>query len=74
MLKNLCQKHHLYYRGERCPLCESERIESYASKFGKYGREDTEPKERNDREIEKKDLERLLDKFGATDKKKGRNA
>ena len=28
-MKNFCEKHHLTYRGQRCPACEKERIASF---------------------------------------------
>ena len=74
MTKKLCPTHHLYYTGERCPLCESERIESYASKFGKYGNntvDDKQQKAEKERDINEEDLERLINKYGA--KKKIKN-
>ena len=28
-MKNFCEKHHLGYNGDRCPMCEKERIASF---------------------------------------------
>ena len=28
-MRNLCEKHHLTYIGDRCPMCEKERIASF---------------------------------------------
>ena len=28
-MNNFCEKHHLVYRGNRCPMCEKERITSF---------------------------------------------
>ena len=73
MTKKLCPTHHLYYNGERCPLCESERIENYASKFGKYGNgtvDDKQQKAEKERDINEEDLERLINKYGAKKNKK----
>ena len=28
-MKNFCEKHHLSYIGNRCPICEKERISSF---------------------------------------------
>lgn len=28
-MKNFCEKHHLSYTGNRCPMCEKERIASF---------------------------------------------
>ena len=55
--KNFCQTHHFYYNGNKCPLCEKERIDNMASRFVKP------EKVENDREINEHDLEMLVGKF-----------
>lgn len=59
MDKNYCPTHHLYYTGQECPLCASERVNGYAKKFS------SKPKEEKviEKEISEEDLNKLKDKF-----------
>ena len=58
--KNYCPIHHLYYTGNECPMCLKERLDYYNKK---YGTKKQEEKPEVDREINKNDINRLLDKF-----------
>lgn len=62
--KNYCETHHFYYRGVKCPLCESERIQKMADKYSKkinVGKPKKE--EREIREATVDDIQKLIDKF-----------
>ena len=67
--KNFCPTHHLYYKGNVCPLCEKERIDHMAKKFGKkemqaiVGDDFTKNEKKYRKEITESDLERLVQKF-----------
>ena len=61
MDKKLCEIHHLYYRGNVCPICDEERIAKLSKKYC-----DNKPnvkKEKQDREINEDDIARLIEKF-----------
>lgn len=57
-MKNLCETHRVYYRGEKCPYCEQERIEKLSKTFVKEKKTVKE-----DREIDENDIARLIEKF-----------
>lgn len=57
-MKKLCETHRVYYRGEKCPYCEQERIEKLTKTFVK----EEKPKDK-DREINEDDIARLIEKF-----------
>lgn len=57
-MKKLCEIHRVYYRGEKCPYCEQERIEKLTKTFVK----EEKPKDK-DREINEDDIARLIEKF-----------
>ena len=58
--KTLCPIHSFYYTGSKCPLCEKERIDRYANKYAKA---DMVRHDKEDREINEADLDRLVNKF-----------
>ena len=60
MEKKLCQIHHLFYKGEECPLCRQERIERYSSKY----KEPAKPI-KEDKGITEEYLQRLKEKFNS---------
>lgn len=60
--KSYCATHHFYYKGDKCPLCEKERIDSMAKKYKEQVQEEVKPV-KNDRPINHDDLERLINKF-----------
>lgn len=67
MDKKFCATHHLYYRGNECPLCLSERISYYDRKYNNTDKgcddEKDKVKEKKDREINDDDLSKLVNKF-----------
>lgn len=60
--KTLCELHHFYYLGNKCPLCEKERIDALVKKYS--------PKEFKDKEITENDISKLSDKFNVIIKNK----
>lgn len=60
--KKLCTVHHLYYKGDRCPMCEKERIENMAQKYRIVDQNDNK-KSNKSRDINEHDIQRLIEKF-----------
>lgn len=63
--KNFCTIHHLYYNGNECSLCRSERLKFYDSKYNvkaNHIKKDKIPNN-SDREITKDDIFKLKNKF-----------
>lgn len=63
--KNFCTIHHLYYNGEECSLCRSERLKYYANKYNTKANYIKKEKvaDNSDREISKEDILKLKNKF-----------
>ena len=56
-IKKYCQTHHLYYKGEKCPLCEKERIQLMTEKYS------PKKKVEKPKEASKESLKKLIEKF-----------
>lgn len=58
--KNYCPTHHFYHTGERCPICEEEKIQRLSSKYTKREeiRRDEKP-----REVSIESIQKLIKKF-----------
>ena len=63
MAKNYCSVHHLFYSGNECPLCRSERVNAYTKKYEKKEPSKTLKCDGGDRGITKEDVNKLLEKF-----------
>lgn len=61
--KNFCPIHHLYYTGNNCPLCEKERIDSMVKKYDSKEKQKLVKEEKQSREINEADIQRLIEKF-----------
>lgn len=57
-MKNHCEKHHYTFEGNRCPLCEKERIASMALRFSSFIVEDNVRTIHNIRD--KSDMEKYM--------------
>lgn len=62
-MKSVCYIHRFMYKGERCPLCEKERIDGLAKRYVKC--DDDKKASKKDREINESDINRLLTFFGS---------
>lgn len=58
LIKNLCNVHHLYYSGTRCPICEEEKINSLVKKYSQKENNKEQP-----REVTESDIAKLIAKF-----------
>ena len=66
-MKTICPIHRFMYKGDVCPLCEKERIDSLAKRYvnnGNKERVSLNKEKKLDREISENDINKLLEKFG----------
>ena len=63
MTKNYCQIHHLYYSGNECPMCMSERIESLEKRFVEKEHDVETKKKQSNKEATQESLNKLMAKF-----------
>ena len=61
MTKNYCQVHHLYYSGNECPMCMSERIANLEKMFVK--KPQTIEIKPESKEITQESLKELMTKY-----------
>jgi hypothetical protein len=66
-MKQICNTHHFFYEGKKCPFCERERIDGLAKKFVVIDHLDVignyRPKTSNDIDITEERLKKLTEKF-----------
>ena len=65
MNKKFCATHHLYYNGDECPMCLSERLNYYDHKYNRKTEDvkQEKPFKKKDREINEDDISKLMEKF-----------
>ena len=70
-IKKYCSIHHFYYSSDKCPFCDSDRVQALNREFNKgktedKSKNDSSKKEKNkskEKEITQIDLEKLKNKF-----------
>lgn len=65
-MKTICPIHRFAYKGDKCPLCEKERIDRLANKYVNSGNEELvnlKKEKKLERNINENDLKKLLAKF-----------
>lgn len=61
--KNYCPTHHLYYEGDVCPICQSEKYAAMDKKYNQPKVAETLEDEEEVGEVTEESLMALMDKF-----------